>query len=507
MKKVVIIGGGSAGWLTALYLQKTWPNLVITVLEDPDTPPIIAGESSTTTFVDLLKYLDIMLEDWIVKTQATPKMGGHFKNWNGIGTEFIHPLQTDVIPGYDLSTELKLDNILTLGDWMQTSKTESARSNYIKSIIADDIKMDELFFSGEFIRQNKVPYMTTGTTKFPIDCMWHYESRNCAAYFKKIGLERNISLIEEKYKLCKRDNQGNITSIILENGRSIDTDWIFDCSGFARLILGKEMQEPLVDFTNFFPARSVIAWWDQPIYQVTTNATAMEYGWSWNINLQHRSGNGYIYDPDLITEDQALAEITKTFGDITPVAKVRFNPGMMKSAWINNVIGIGLSTGFMEPLEANGIAVIIRGLTALSEMWDPFDTYSNRDRYNNTVWNFMINIRDFISLHYRGNRRDTEFWQSHANDKERIPDSLTEKLHLWKEFYLNLRDLPIMDAYSSTAWVTVLQGISKFPTDNLKKSYNSQKTLNKSLRLEFQEQLSNCWTVDRWVHKFTNTAQ
>lgn len=507
MKKVVIVGGGSAGWLTALYLQKTWPFLQLTVLEDPATPPIIAGESSTTTFVDLLKYLDINLDDWISHTQATPKMGGRFKNWNGIDTEFVHPLQTDAIPGFDQTSEVLLEQILTLGDWLNVSKAESARSNYIKSVIADDIKMDDLFFAGEFIRQNKVPYMTSGTTKFPITCMWHYESRNCAAYFKKLGLARGITLIEEKYKSCKKDDHGNITTIILDSDKNIESDWIFDCSGFARLILSKELYEPLVDFTNYFPARSVIAWWDAPKYQVTTNATAMKYGWSWNINLQHRSGNGYIYDPDLINEDQALAEITETFGPITPVAKVRFNPGMMKSAWVNNVIGIGLSTGFMEPLEANGIAVIIKGLTALSDLWDPFYTELNRDRYNQVVWDFMINIRDFISLHYRGNRSDSEFWLSHANDPERIPPSLKEKLNLWKDFYLNLKDLPVMDAYSSTAWVTVLQGIDKFSTDSLKISYVSQKKLNDLLKIEFKEQITNCWTIDQWVQKFGNRPQ
>lgn len=508
--KIVILGGGSAGWLTALHIRKQHPHCEISIIEDPKRPPIIAGESGTVTFVRFLKSLGIDNEDFVQKTNATPKMGGRFKNWNGVGTEFIHALQTTLTPlayGFPESTTPTKE----LGQLFFNLKLEETQDLYVATVLANEIPLSEAFFAYQFIEQNKVPF------GYPCEelCspMWHFESRAAAAYFKNIGLSRNITLIEGEYKAANQKENGDIISLILEDGRVIEGDWFFDCSGFSRLLLGKVLKEPLIDYTNYFPARAVVAWWDQPRPCVTTNANAMEYGWSWNINLRHRSGNGYIYDPDHINLDQAVAEAERYYGyKIDPIANFSFSPGIMKTAWKNNVLAIGLSSGFLEPLEANGVQVIIDTLWAVEDLWKPGkcdELEKRRELFNTRVFYNTDDIRDFLSLHYRGKRRDTDFWKSHAFDKFRIPESLSYKLSLWKEYYNGHRNAMVFcNGYSPTAWLMVLQALEIYDTAHLKESRKQfldigKTTLNNSIK-KYKEYTENYWTIEQWLEHSIN---
>lgn len=470
--KIVILGGGTAGWLTALFIQKVWKNIEVTVIEDPDKPPIIAGESGTTTFVNLLDYIGIDKEDFIKSVNATPKLGGKFTDWNGIGTEFIHSLQTDHAPWLDgwndyIASAPKEE--LSIGHLVSILHRESQKDIYLKTLIANKIPLADAFFAKQFIDSNKVPFDLF--LELPCRPMWHFESRSTAAFLKEKGLSRGINLIHGKYQQANQNEQGYIASLKLDGDRLLEADWFFDCSGFARLLLEKVINEPVIDYSNFFPARSVIAWWDDPCYCVTTNAIAMKYGWSWNINLRHRSGNGYIFDPDLITKDQALDEIHERFGShIEPIASFEFKPGMMKNTWRKNVIAVGLSNGFIEPLEANGVAVIIESLYALEDHWKPNIEDINEEsitRFNQRVWEISEDIKDFLSLHYRGHRSDTEFWKSHREDYFRIPDTLRNKLSLWNQWFKSYDSDPYFNGYSPTAWLMVIQGLDLFDTNIL----------------------------------------
>lgn len=465
--KAVVLGGGSAGWLTALFLQRNWPKLDIVVVEDPNRPPIIAGESGTTTFVSLLKHLRIDIDDFIKKVNATPKLGGRFKDWNGVGTEFLHVLQSDYAPWLDGWTDYydsKPSGELDLSTALGIVNMESGKNAYLKTIIGNDIPLERAFYSSQFIKQNKVPF--GAESDLPCTPMWHFESRSTAAYLKEIGISRGIKIIEGEYQHATQSESGDITSITLDGERQLDADWFFDCSGFARLLMNKVLGEQIVDYSQYFPARAVVAWWDEAKPSLTTNATAMKYGWSWNINLRHRSGNGYLYDPDHLSLDQALAEARGQFGEhIEPIANFSFTPGVMRNAWRNNVVAIGLSSGFLEPLEANGVYVIIESLYALQDHWHPFEKQQRPEgvkRWNDRVWSITEDVRDFLALHYRGQRRDTDFWLSHAHDKSRIPDSLAEKLEKWEHFYYHQGPEPYFSGYSATAWIMVLQGLDIF---------------------------------------------
>jgi tryptophan halogenase len=507
--KLVIVGGGSAGWMTALYLKKLHPTCEISVVEDPDRPPIIAGESGTITFVSFLKSLGIGIDDFVRHTNATPKLGGRFKNWNGVGHEFIHALQTDITPWLD-----EVDNDLTsFSQTIAGLNREHTSDNYVSTIIANDIPLSKAFYAYQFIDQNKVPFGGDADS-LSIAPMWHFESRAAAAYLKNIGISRNIKLIEGKYKFSNQSTSGDILSVVLEDDTIVAGDWFFDCSGFARLLLGGVLNEPLIDYSNFFPARAVVAWWDKAEPSVTSNANAMEYGWSWNINLRHRSGNGYIYDPDHINLDQAVLEAEKFYGyKIDPIANFSFTPGIMKNTWKNNVIAVGLSGGFLEPLEANGVQVIIDTLWAIEDLWKPTiqsNFKQRQDLFNLRVFANTEDIRDFISLHYRGKRRDTEFWKSHAYDKFRIPTSLNDKLDQWGKYYAGEAwAFPRSNGYSPTAWLMVLQALDIFDTAPLKARKSQLLAIGKTALNNnynrYRDYANSCLTIEDWLKNSINT--
>jgi tryptophan halogenase len=507
--KIVVLGGGSAGWLTALFVQRNWPKADITVVEDPKRPPIIAGESGTTTFVSLLKHLKIDNNDFVRKVNATPKLGGRFTNWNGKGTEFVHALQTDYAPWLDGWTDYMNsddDSELRVSSLVKIMNAEKSKDIYLKTLVGNNIPLANAFYATEFINENKVPFGSE--SNIPCTPMWHFESRAAAAYFKDIGVARNIKIVEGEYQYASQDANGDITSITLDGDRTLEGKWFFDCSGFARLLMGKVIKEPIVDYTDYFPARAVVAWWDEPCPCVTTNAIAMDYGWSWNINLRHRSGNGYIYDPDHLSLDQAVEEASKYFNKkIDPIANFQFTPGMMRHAWRNNVVAIGLSSGFLEPLEANGVAVIIESLFALQDHWCPNRKVrpESIERFNNRVWSITEDIRDFLALHYRGQRRDTEFWRSHGEDAFRVPPSLIEKLEKWAPYYNGTGGEPVFSGYSATAWMMVLQGLKVFDHQKLAQQHhsvleNGKVVLNKNTS-KYKELVTPYWTIEEWINR------
>lgn len=512
--KIVIVGGGTAGWLTGLFIRRNWPTADITIVEDPNRPPIIAGESGNTTFLSLLRHLKIDNNEFIKEVNATPKLGGKFTDWNGVGTEFIHCLQTDYAPWLDgwsdyVTQNIDKDDDLTLGSLVSIMDNERSKDAYLKTIIGNNIPLADAFFATHFIKENKVPFGSS--LDIPCIPMWHFESRGAAAYFKKIGLERNINLVEGEYQNASRSENGNIHNILLSNNVSLEGDWFFDCSGFSRLLMGGVLKEPLVDYTNYFPARSVVAWWEEPCPCITTNAIAMKYGWSWNINIRCRSGNGYIYDPDHITLDQAIDEVNQRFSTkIDPIANFTFVPGMMRKAWKNNVFAIGLSSGFLEPLEANGVAVIVESLFGLQDYWNPSQKYYENsviDRFNDRIWYITQDIRDFLTLHYRGHRNDSEFWRSHNHDSFRVPDTLKEKLTLWEKFYQGKGPEPYITGYSPAAWLMVLQGLKIFDHSAIAELNKSLLPLGKKIlninEAKYKSMVDSCWTIHQWIKNIT----
>jgi tryptophan halogenase len=489
MSKVVVLGGGSAGWLTALYLNKIFSTIDITIVEDPTKPPIIAGESGGVSLSLLYKFLEIDISDWVRSTNALPKLGGKFIDWNGVGTEFTHGLIDRTYNSYTENSFLKNNY------------------NFILWALSNQISTDDIFYNSQLIKLNKLPILPTSPDTFEaIDTiMWHFDSRANAEYLKNIGIAKGIHLVEGTYQTSTRSNLGDIESIVLDS-KTIEGDWFFDCSGFSRLLLHKELGVELIDYTDLFPARSVIAWWNEDVELVNhTRLTAMKYGWSWNINLNHRAGNGYVFDPDHITADQALEEAESRFNTkIVPVARLNFTPSLVKEGWKHNVIAIGLSSGFLEPLESNGLSQVILQLELLERFWTPnSNTNIQKRMYNEYFTELMNEIINFLSLHYKGHRRDTDFWLSHHYDSKRTSDKLRDQLDGWSNGIV-LNDVKHSQIYGLESYLTVAQGLDLINSEKLKNNLLDIDFSNhySALKLYIQNVVTNSLELSTW-HRST----
>jgi tryptophan halogenase len=488
-KTVAILGGGTAGWLTALFVKNYWPDLKVTVIEDPAKPPIIAGESGGHPMDRVYKNLGINMVDWAKAVGATPKLGGNFYNWNGEGHVFHHAL-------FDHYSEL----------WQAKFPSKAERYFYFRSLLGSNIEPCDISHTGACLKENLVPFddnlNLVGST------MWHFDSRANAAYLKNIAFSRGIELVEGEYQHPEVNISGDISALVLANKTKVLCDWVFDCSGFARLLLEKFYKVGKTDYSQYFPARAVIAWWDKSIPCSATLATAMDAGWSWKINLKHRSGQGYLYDPDLLDKDQALDEIRLKFGEhIEPVASLQFEPCILEKFQQNNVIGIGLSTGFLEPLEANGVGLIIDALDHLKVLWNPnLPVLKFPTSYNRLITESYEAIIDFLTLHYRGKGLETNFWKSHRYDETRKPNSLIKRINEINHFaQTGIIDLEKYSRqYSLESWLTVgialgVVDITKIPNDEtaefVLQYYNKQKKIHNDI-------CKNYIGIDEWVKKF-----
>jgi tryptophan 7-halogenase len=479
--KIVILGGGSAGWLTALFINKCYPNYNVSVVEDPNQPPIIAGESGSSTLTHMLHYLGIDIGDWVVNTNAMPKLGSEFYDWNGLGTKFTHGLINSSYDKNWVETDAGVNN--TNLDFVA-----GFNKNFIQTALVENIPLENIFYSNGLIHSNHLPIVKKYTGKDQIISyehiirfMWHFDSRANANYLKNLGISRGINLIEGKYVDATQKNNGDIESLTLLDNRKVEGDFFFDCSGFSKLLLDKKFNIQYNDLTDIFPARSVIAWWNEQPEKINhTRVYAMKYGWSWNINLHHRAGNGYLYDPDLINADQAVSEIEEKFNiKINPVADISFTPSIIKKTWHKNVIAIGISGGFIEPLEANGLGQVLVALVNSHKF--------QIDLYNKKMLDLQYEYVDFLALHYRGHRRDTEFWRSHANDKNRITPSLKNILEEWKDG-IALFDNVRYQGYSYESYLMVGNGLGLIDKDKLKKRLltNDSKMLEKFYKSFYQ---------------------
>lgn len=395
--KFVIVGGGSAGWITALYINNIFPESAVTVIESSDIGILGAGEGTTPHFVDFLNDVKININEFIKETKATVKQGIKFTNWHGDGSYYFHPFHDG---SFDLQNDENIVHLLErLGDEKSTSDI------CLSDLCSQNSKVK--FFNENNIIQNEGTYAL------------HFDARLTAEYLKRVGLSRGIKLFDNIVVSFQQKENGNIESISLNDGSKILSDFIFDCTGFKRLILGDLLKGEWVNYQTSLPVNRALPFFlentteDIPPY---TEAIAMKYGWIWKIPVQGRFGCGYVFDSSYATDEEIEKEIKSYFGDITIPRFFSFQAGCYKETWKNNVISLGLSSGFLEPLEATSIWVTINSLNHLKEKCLPgiFSDLNNyKNNYNSYVYNFNSQIKDFIQFHYLTKRNDSSFWKEY----------------------------------------------------------------------------------------------
>jgi len=355
MKKVVIVGGGTAGWLTALYAQRFWKIDDITLIESSKIGILGAGEGSTPNFPGVIADLGIDENDFIIKTDTVLKKGIDFVNWspdkNG---EFLHDFG-------------KLNNNKVYG--------------------------------------------------------YHFNAKLVAEYFKNIALERGINWIDSVITGFGKDSDDNIKDIRLETGDIISTDFIFDCSGFARLVIGREYKSEWISYADQLTTNSAIAFFEpmnttfELREQSNTKCIAMDAGWMWRIPTRGRYGNGYASSDKYISVDEAKAEVEAYLGRPIEIVKTfKYDAGHFKESWAKNCIAIGLSSGFLEPLEATAVMTLIMSLQFINKLGDDrFTDTSYIKQYNDYMQDINRQNMLFVRYHYNCYRNDTPFWEELYN--------------------------------------------------------------------------------------------
>lgn len=408
--KISVVGGGTSGWMTAAYLKSIYNDLVdIEVIYDHSCPSIGVGESTTPIFLTFLNQINISYEDLIKEIGSTIKLGIKFKNWCKKQNHYWHPFN---VANFD--NNISDSNVLSAYETM-----------FEKNQNAD-------CYDPEYMSSGLVPFDVNlnNLSNFAL----HIDGQLFSKFLRN-KFKNKVKIIDGVVVKINYDNQINqINSLVLNSGQNINSDLYIDCTGLSKLLISKVSNSWIE--CNSFPLmnRSIpIQIKETPdLNQTHTLAEAHKFGWLWNIPLQERYGMGYNYNSNYLNDDQAVDEFKK----ILKCKNIHYNsqfriikylPGYFKEPWKSNVLSIGLSTGFVEPLEATSIHMICNQLSHFVRHNTFFDIPFSQNIYNKKMSNMYEQTLEFIELHYYGERCDSIFWNDVLHKKSVILKSFIEK--------------------------------------------------------------------------------
>jgi tryptophan halogenase len=466
-KKIVVLGGGTAGWITALLVKKFYKDYEITLIESEKVGILGAGEGTVSHFISVLDLLNIPVSELVKKCQATIKIGVKFCNWSGDNTSYFHHFWSGKNLEISDHDDYPFDNMIYA--YMLGNKIHLDECNFMKKL-ADVNKVP--FIQKNYFDKHQNPICSYD--KFGAYSL-HFNATSLADYLRSLGISRGIRRIEGQCDNVTQNFQGDITKLHIRNNQEVECDFVFDCSGFSRFILGKVFKEQWKSYKNHLPVDTAVPFFishnnkNIPPY---IKATALKYGWLWETPVIDRYGCGYVYDSSLINEDAAINELETLFGKkIVPPKIFKFDAGSFKNAFVHNCLAVGLSQSFIEPLEATSIWAATLNLinflkcNGLERQDDKFRNYVND--YHEKI---DKEILEFIYVHYLTGRSDTKFWKEFKFRTEKI-DSLEYKFKLWNDTgqinfeYLNTN-------LFTQSWIIVGNGVGLFDYRNFHKISN-----------------------------------
>ena len=443
IQKVLVVGGGTAGWLTANYLKRAFPErLEITLIESDMVPRIGVGEATVPTLRSTLHFLGLEDEDWIPHTGAGFKSAIKFVNWvrgpkAGQAPEyFYHPFhhqRNNLVDLYGLSYFMDIDARLPLGHyWLEEKLAGREKRPFAYACSPNSRLCDE----------NKAPRSLEAASK-TLNYAYHFDAHLFANHLRTVAMKRGVVRVEGKFAKAERAENGFLKRVLMEDGRAFEADFFIDCTGFRSLLLDKTLHEPFNNQNKYLLNDSAVAL--QPIYsdrdkqfEPYPSSIALSAGWRWNIPLQHRVGSGYVFCSKFIDRPDAEKELRKSIGEdrcegVQP-NHIDMRIGFHENVWSHNCMAIGLAGGFIEPLESTSIFLTEFQLFQLVRHFPAKDcSPALRKQFNQVYGECFREIRDFVVMHYALSKRtDTPFWIE-ARKPEHIPDSLAQKLELFKE--------------------------------------------------------------------------
>jgi tryptophan 7-halogenase len=455
VKKIVILGGGTAGWMTAAALSKFLgvQYCEIVLVESDEIGTVGVGEATVPPMSIFNKSLGIDENDFLKNTQGTFKLGIEFVNWGKIGSRYIH----------------------AFGDVGKDMNSMHFYQYWLKMHLAGEAAhFQEYGLNAKACNQKKfMRSENRGNSPLSnIAYAFHFDASLYAKYLRNYAEQKGIMRIEGKVQHVNlRAEDGFIESLVLNNGEVIDGDLFIDCSGFKALLIGDALKVGYEDWTHWLPCDR--AWAVQcegtPDLLPYTRSTAHEAGWQWRIPLQHRLGNGHVFASQYMSEEKARDILLKNLDGkpLTEPRLIKFTTGKRKEIWHKNCVSVGLASGFLEPLESTSIHLVQSAIARILALF-PSNNFNQADinEFNRQSDFEYEKIRDFIILHYYANERDdSEFWRYCRNMS--VPEALSRRIELFKSSGRVFRQT--VEMFSELSWVEVLlgQGITPQSYDRL----------------------------------------
>lgn len=485
---ITIVGGGTAGWLTAFLLAKRQSFHKITVIESSSIPIVGVGEGVTGKLTDL--FNDPILEldefEFLQQTWALPKYGILFKGWSkDVKKQFYSPIEGSI------TEDLEIDTFLY----------NAVYNNKDTSLCS---------VSGHYFNQNLIPWFEKDNNIYWIGGKaYHIDAYKVGEFFKQKCLDLGVTHLDNKIQEVIVQN-GIVTSLQLESGSFVEADFYFDCSGFHRVLFSK-LDVQWIDKSKSLPVdRGFIFKPDE--YNDTkksyTTATAKKNGWIFEIPTRYKIGRGYIYSSDFSTEDKIVEELENIYGSISKVQLIKFKSGRFNKAWSGNCVSLGLASGFLEPLQATSLHITLCEIETFIKKY-LMNTISETlnqtyvDLFNDYYVQLTDDMLDFVQVTYLGGRDDTEFWNYMNNDSYKS-NNLKNILELAKTRLIRASDFKVYHGYAGQAlWNYTLAGLGYFNKPTIEKVFAHAKIDLQQVNVDWeifntqmQPSLENMLTVE-----------
>ncbi len=456
-KHIVILGGGTAGWMAANYLIKQWKakGIEVTLIESPEIGIVGVGEGSTPSLKNFFDDIEISESEWMPECNATYKVGITFENWSTHSgfEKYCHPFPCEI----DAFSSAKFAHNCRL-----------RRFGYDLDVHPDN------YFLQSYMSNHKLAPVAAHTFPFTNYYGYHFDSGLLGQYLGKVAVQRGVRHLQRKVTDAEVNEQGEIASLKFDDGESISADLFIDCSGFYSFLLQKTLAVEFIPFSDnlFNDSAVVLPTPREGKLNSMTISTALKHGWAWDIPLTSRTGNGYVYSSQFCSTDEAETELRAKLNLLDSDVEARhlkMKVGRVKHHWHKNCLALGLSQGFIEPLEATALHLVQVTIQEFMLNYEEGDfTSQNQEKFNQIVNGRFEGVRDYIVAHYRLNsRNDTEYWRANAANQN-LSESLIRILNCWTGRLKHDIDDEILQQgieqyFPIDSWRILLAGYGFFP--------------------------------------------
>ncbi|MGB5629107.1 MAG: tryptophan halogenase family protein, partial [Woeseiaceae bacterium] len=454
-KRVVILGGGTAGWITANAMIDSWSEngIDITLIESPAIGTVGVGEGSTPRMKLFFDSIGVQESEWMPRCNATYKNGISFANWStrpGFN-RYFHPFAS------------QLDQHTITAFYFNTYARRQG--------IGVHAHPDRFFLAAK-LSENRQSPKPNENFPFVVEYGYHFDANLVGDFLKERARENGVKHIAAKVVDVNQASNGDIASLLTDTGEIIEGDFFVDCSGFRGTLIQETLDVPFQSFAeNLFNDSAVVLPTEQhDRIGSQTVSTALKHGWAWEIPLTHRIGNGYVYSSSFCSSDDAETELRTHLGLLnsdTEARHLKMKVGQVEKHWHRNCLAIGLSQGFIEPLEATALNLVCNTVYDFIETVDA-DGFAGtgREGFNERTSGRFERIRDYIVAHYIMNsRNDTDYWRQNGENR-RVSESLRQILQIWKSgksLSQEMERLEIRSSYTAMSWNCLLSGYGFYP--------------------------------------------